>query len=204
MRIGVDFDNTIVCYDALFHKLGTERALVGPEVRAHKQSVRDALRAAGREDAWTEMQGLAYGDRMPEATAFEGVHAFFAACRSAQIPVFIISHKTRQPYRGTGDLHGAARDWLARQGFHDPAGIGLPGECVYLEETLDGKLARIAERHCTHFIDDLPELLGHADFPPAVERLLFDPADSHAILGPFPRARSWAALQEHLLGSPCR
>ena len=28
---------------------------------------------------------------------------------------------------------------------------------------------------CTHFIDDLEEVLAHPDFPVAVERLLFDP-----------------------------
>ena len=30
MLIGVDFDNTIVCYDKLFHQLALERSLIPP------------------------------------------------------------------------------------------------------------------------------------------------------------------------------
>ena len=57
MHLGVDFDNTIVCYDALFHKVARERNLIPSDVPVNKSDVRNHLRRVGNEDAWTAMQG---------------------------------------------------------------------------------------------------------------------------------------------------
>jgi hypothetical protein len=201
--IGIDFDNTIVRYDELFRQVALEQGLVSPEAATSKTAIRDHLRALGQEDRWTELQGTIYGPRMMDALPFPGAIEFFAACRAAGIPVVIVSHRTRVPYLGERhDLHAAARDWLARHAFHDPAGIGLPVERVFFEETKEAKLARIAEVGCTHFIDDLPELLAHPLFPADVRRILFDPDRQHdAILGIVP-ASSWGQLATLLLPSP--
>ncbi len=176
MILGIDFDNTITCYDRLFHRLANERGLVPDALPARKEAVRDYLRSQGLEDAWTELQGLAYGLRIDEAEPFPGVERFFSLCRDGGVAVAVISHKTRWPVRGPRvDLQQAARGWLAARGFHDPAGIGLPPSRVYFEEAKEAKLRRIADCGCTHFLDDLPEFLDLPDFPPGVERLLFDP-----------------------------
>ncbi|MCY2987793.1 MAG: haloacid dehalogenase-like hydrolase [Planctomycetota bacterium] len=200
MLIGVDFDNTLVCYDRLFHQLALELALIPATLPADKESVRDYLRAAGHEDQWTELQGLAYGLRIGEAVQFPGAGEFFRGCHEQGIPVCVVSHKTRLPVRGPQvDLQQAARGWLAGQGFHDPEGIGLPIEQVFFAETKVGKLRRIAAQRCTHFIDDLPEFLREPDFPQGVERLLFDPQARHAGKVPFLCLSSWDLLHERLL-----
>ncbi len=72
MLVGVDFDNTIVCYDRLFHKAALEKGLIPPELPASKGQVRDYMRANGAEDAWTELQGYVYGPRMLDAAPFAG------------------------------------------------------------------------------------------------------------------------------------
>ena len=41
MRIGLDFDNTIVTYDSLFHKVATEQGLVPASLPVSKLAVRD-------------------------------------------------------------------------------------------------------------------------------------------------------------------
>ena len=198
MRIGVDFDNTIVCYDRLFHELAVERHLISPQVPIDKESVRNCLREQGREDHWTELQGYAYGTRIEEAAAFPGVREFFLQCRENDTPIYIISHKTRLPFRGPSvDLHRAARGWLESQGFHDPSGIALPAERVFFEETKEKKLQRIAREGCTHFIDDLPEFLQEPGFPDGVLRILFDPLDRHGGKVPFECFSSWDALRTH-------
>src|SRR5262245_25183783 len=121
MRIGVDFDNTIVCYDEVFHRVALERGLIPPAVPVKKQAVRDHLRQIGREDDWTEMQGYVYGERMHDARPFPGALDFFRRMVVESIPVCIISHKTRHPYRGPKyDLHATAVGWLEQQGFFDP------------------------------------------------------------------------------------
>src|ERR1700722_16712597 len=116
MRIGIDFDNTLVGYDRLFHRLASEAALIPPHVPATKTAIRDHLRAQAREHLWTELQGEAYGARMAEAERFPGVIEFLQWAADNDLETVIVSHKTRHPYRGPPhDLHGAARAWIAAQ-----------------------------------------------------------------------------------------
>ena len=203
--IGIDFDNTIVCYDEVFVQVAVEQGLVPPQVATSKTAVRDYLRSVGQEDLWTELQGTIYGPRMMDARPFPGVREFFVACRAAGLPVAIVSHRTRFPYRGPRhDLHEAARDWLVRHGFHDPTGIGLPVEQVFFEETKEAKLARIAAVGCNHFIDDLPELLAHPLFPADVQRVLFDPHGQHGSVVGSEIVSSWPHLLNLLVGETTR
>src|SRR5262249_17917655 len=161
MILGIDFDNTIVCYDQVFHRVAREQNLIPVTVPASKGAVRDYLRRIGREEAWTEMQGLVYGPRLRDAEPFPGVLEFLGATVRAGVGLRIISHKTRHPYMGPRhDLHQAALGWLELNGLFDAARIGLARDDVYLEPTLAAKLERIASAGCTHFIDDLPELLA--------------------------------------------
>ena len=193
--IGVDFDNTIVCYDDVFGRVAIERGLVPAAAASSKMAVRDHLRAIGQEDRWTELQGIIYGPRMVDAPMFPGVAEFFARCHESAVPVAIVSHRSRFPYLGERhDLHAAARDWLAQHGFHDPARIGLPADRVSFEETKEAKLARIAAVGCTTFIDDLPEILADPRFPAGVRRILFDPHGLHDAMPGIEAAASWADL----------
>jgi hypothetical protein len=176
MKIGIDFDNTIVCYDSLFHVLAQEQALIDPETPISKGAVRDALRAAGHEESWIALQGEVYGARITEAPPFAEVQTFLRQCQTKNIPTAIISHKTRHPFRGPQyDLHAAARNWLAFHGFTSPSPALVPDSHVFLELTQQAKLKRIATWECDFFIDDLPEFLQDPDFPAETTPILFDP-----------------------------
>lgn len=189
MRLGLDFDNTLVCYDPVFPAVALERGLIPADLPATKDAVRDYLRRVGREDDWTELQGYVYGPRMSEAQPFPGALEFLRRCREEGVPVWIISHKTRYPFRGPQyDLHAAARQWMAER--------DLPADHVFLELTKQEKLARLGEVRCTHFVDDLPEFLAEPDFPAGVCRVLFDPHGQHQAERRFPRAASWAEVWE--------
>ena len=201
MLIGVDFDNTIVCYDGLFRKLAVDKGLVPGDIPKAKNAVRDYLRQIGKEDSWTELQGYTYGPGMREARLFPGVLEFFDQCRKIGQEVFIISHRTRYPYLGERhDLHQAARDFLAMHGFNDPARIGLAADRIHFEESKQDKVARINGVGCTHFIDDLPEFLSEPGFPPGIEKILFDPNGQHADCPQWRRVASWPAIESLLLG----
>ena len=92
---------------------------------------------------------------------FPGVLEFFDRCRRVGREVFIISHRTRYPFLGERhDLHQAARDFLAEHGFNDPARIGLAADHIHFHESRQEKVAQINQVGCTHFIDDLPEILA--------------------------------------------
>jgi FMN phosphatase YigB (HAD superfamily) len=200
MRVGIDFDNTIVCYDMVFHRAAAERGLIPAGLDPSKGRVRDYLRQAGREDDWTELQGHVYGERMDEVEGYPGALACLATWSRAGIPLYIISHKTRSPYLGRQlDLHRAALAWLEGQGFFDPRRIMLPRERVFFELTKQAKLERIAKVGCTHFVDDLPEFLAEPGFPADVVRILFDPHEANPGERRFRRVGSWAELQACLL-----
>jgi len=174
MLVGVDFDNTIVSYDALFWNVALEKKLIPESVPPVKNAVRDHLRAAGQEQTWIELQGYIYGKRMNEAVPYKGVIEFFRQCRNRSVPVCIISHKTERPYAGPEyDLHKAARGWLCQYGFHDLDGIGLAEDRVFFHPTKRDKVARVFQQRCTVFIDDLPEIFEEPEFPQGVEKILF-------------------------------
>lgn len=197
MLIGIDFDNTIVSYDRLFHRIALEKQLIPATLPANKGQVRDHLRQADQEDIWTSMQGEVYGNRMTEAEAFVGALDFFRFCKAHLIQTCIISHKTKTPYAGPPyDLHAAARDWLTQQAFFDPKGIGLPPERAYFELTKQAKLERIASAGCHYFIDDLPEILGEPTFPPGVHKILFDPAQLYPDAEHYTRCIDWQEIQD--------
>lgn len=197
MRVGIDFDNTIVCYDSLFHRVACEVAGLPATVPANKVMVRDHLRQTGREDLWTELQGLVYGARMAEAEPFPGVLDVLAWARASGITLFVISHKTRHPILGPAyDLHAAARAWTENR-LADGDGALIPADNIFFELTKDDKLRRIAACACDLFIDDLPEILQAPGFPRATRPLLFDPEDHHAVDGVTPLA-DWPAIRAFL------
>jgi len=201
MRIGLDFDNTIVSYDALFHRVALDQAVIPADLPATKLVVRDHLRAAGREPVWTEMQGTVYGARMDEAAAYPGVIDCLRWARSESIPVAIMSHKTRHPFLGPAyDLHAAARGWIAHH-LLDEHGPLVDSSVVFFEVTKQDKLARVGEWGATHFIDDLPEILLAPDFPLDTQPLLFDPDHHHAGLAAPLTVSSWHDLQQRLCES---
>lgn len=194
MRIGLDFDNTIVSYDSLFHKVALEQRLIPSDLPPTKLSVRDYLRSQGKEEVWIEMQGYVYGARMSEAEAYPGVFDFFRWARERSIPTFIISHKTRHPFSGPRyDLHEAAKRWVAEH-LHNAIESLIEPDAVYFEVTKEEKLARITRLECTLYLDDLPEILLAPGFPRGTEPLLFDPENHHAEV-PCARVRSWQELR---------
>ncbi len=195
--IGVDFDNTIVCYDGLFHRVAVERGLMPESVPATKGAVRTYLEARHGPDSWTELQGYVYGARMADAVAFPGVRDFFRRCAGWGWPLCIISHKTRYPAKGPSyDLHRAALQWLEMQGFLDAATSGLNRDRVYFALTQEEKVQRIAQVGCRVFIDDLPEVLMKPGFPAQVRRVLFDPHRQHTPDAGIDHTGSWSEIEQ--------
>ncbi len=193
-RIGLDFDNTIVCYDRLFHAAAVEQGLIPAAIAANKIAVRDFLRAQGAEEQWIELQGEVYGKRMLEADPFPGILAFLAQAQAAGFSLVIVSHKTRHPFKGSQwDLHLAARDWIAKH----LGGGWVAQENVYFELTKEAKLARIESCGCTDFVDDLPEILMAPAFPAHTRALLFDPAGHFSDDSRYARMGGWDAVARH-------
>jgi len=179
LRLGIDFDNTLIAYDRVFLGVARARGLLPARFAGNKQAVRDAVRRLpDGETTWQRLQGHAYGQGIGEAALFPGVGRFLRRCRQAGHDVFIVSHKTQfanyDPARV--DLRAAALGFMDARGFFDPGKYAIRRENVFFESTRAEKLARIAALDCTHFVDDLVEVLTDRNFPSGVARVLFDPA----------------------------
>lgn len=181
MRIGIDFDNTIVNYTGVFYQVALELKWLPATIGNSKSEVKRYFIDTQQEDKWTELQGLVYGKYISKAKPYEDVKHIMKMLREAGHELFIISHKTKFPFIGEqNNLHIAAKNWLVEQGFltgehqNDNLGI-LPYSQVFFNEKKEQKLAKVAELECDVFIDDLLEILNHELFPKQCQPVLFDP-----------------------------
>lgn len=203
MRIGLDFDNTIVCYEQVIAQMAEKLFDLPKEVPQTKVGLRDHLQATGRGNEWTAFQGELYGPGMQYAMPFEGAIAAMQSLAEDGHELLIISHRSRRPYAGKHhDLHAAARNWVAdrlqAKGLFGDAG---DEDCVYFLETLDQKIEMITHLGCNVFLDDLPEVLTAPSFPATTLGILFDPAAASEAVkesGTF-RITCWAELSGLLL-----
>jgi hypothetical protein len=198
MRIGIDFDNTIACYDGVFHAAALERGLIPAEIPTDRQSVRDFLRAQGRDADFTVLQGYVYGARMDLVTLYPGFVETLRDLVAAGHAVYLVSHKTKQAIAGPPyDLHAAARKFLHARDLIGTS-RGLRAEHVFFELTIEDKVARALALGCEVFIDDLPEILEMAGIRDNMRPILFDPEGHFAAENgeppPFERYASWPAI----------
>ena len=182
MIVGLDFDNTIVCYDQAILKLSQSIPDLPSSVSRSKLGLRDHLRSTGRETVWTAFQGTLYGPGMEHAEPFEGALETMLQMVADGHRLVIISHRSRHPYAGPPhDLHAAARTWVALRlqslGLFSSTLDNL--NAVNFLETREEKLAMIGKLACDVFVDDLPEVLNDEHFPPQTIPLLFDPTREH-------------------------
>lgn len=192
MIIGIDFDNTIVCYDEVLYRIAFEKGLIPENVPKVKDKIRNYLRQQGMEQEWIKLQGIIYGPDILYAKPFDGVVDFLMHCRRKGVKVFIISHKTLHPFLGEKyNLHEYAHLWLKKNGFYDNSHIGLEKSSVFFELTKREKIERIIKQGCTHYIDDLPEFLEEAALQPKVVKILFDPSGKCDINQKFICIKSW-------------
>lgn len=196
MKIGIDFDNTLVSYDGVFLQAAIEHNLVPKYFTGDKTDIRDSIRLHTGDEQWAKLQAEVYGRRMAEATMIAGASDFVAACRDNNAAVFIVSHKTRFATADPGgaDLHEAAILWMERNGFFRKDGLRLERGDVFFEPTREAKCRRIAALQCSHFIDDLEEVFREPSFPQVVERLLLYRGESKLPSGPFTAFANWDAI----------
>lgn len=186
-RLGLDFDNTIACYDQSFHEVAVSKSLLPASPVLTKRQVKNEVIAIHQEQTWTWLQGLVYGPEIQRAQPFPGVLDFIAGAAAQGWEISIVSHKTRHPVIGEPwDLHSFALQWLEEKGFF---ARGLSRQRVFFELTREAKLERIGSLQCQIFVDDLPEVFRESAFPAEVQRWLHHPGDP--LDGPWRQFGDW-------------
>jgi hypothetical protein len=201
VRIGIDFDNTIICYDKVFAEAARQRGLVSDEWTGSKADVREYLRSKpGGELAWQGLQGWVYGKGIGSAEIFPGVTGFLDACRLNGAGACIVSHKTRFGHQDPDrtDLRVAARNWLCATGLIGAESSALTLDDVYFEDTQAAKVERLASLNLDVFIDDLVDVFEQPHFPRGIRPILFA---SNARPGPYKSIASWAEIQREVFAA---
>tara|TARA_B100000700_G_scaffold331081_1_gene461273 strand:+ start:3783 stop:4388 length:606 start_codon:yes stop_codon:yes gene_type:complete len=197
IRLGLDFDNTLITYDSLFHKIALSQGLIPDTIKKNKTSIRNFLRENGQEEKFTLLQGEVYGARINEADQAVGMLSALGNLSIYNIELFIVSHKTKIPYIGPKyDLHNSAEKWLERNEFFSQEGLAISRNNVYFELTKEEKIKRISTLNCTHYIDDLPEILEIINSN--TQKILYDPLNTHEKLNKFIKLKDWKDLNEVL------
>jgi len=204
MLIGIDFDNTIAGYDSVFRMLAEDEGFIPPGFTGGKQALRDFIRCGeGGEKKWQRLQGRAYGERMAEAELVDGVADFLIRCREDRLPVCIISHKTEYGHFDPlkVNLREAAQDWMTSKGFFASDGFAVPEDKVFFEGTREEKITRISGTGCTHFIDDLAEVLMDSAFPGNVTRFWFNASSASGEEEKLSAYRTWREISDAVFAS---
>ena len=187
---GIDFDNTIINYEEIFYFRALEKKLIPKTIERRKLAVREFLRSKKLEDEWTKLQGEVYGSYILEAKPFLGVLEAFKIFVKNNIPFYIISHKTMFPYLGDKiNLHNAAKNWLKVNGFFNL----IKENNVYFETSIEKKINRICKCGCTHFIDDLSDILSL--LPSNINKIYFNDNDCNINVD-FVTMKSWLEIND--------
>ena len=193
--LGLDFDNTLVRYDGLFHKLAVKKELIEESIPADKTAIRDYLHNQGQDEQFTLLQGEVYGLRILEAEPAEGMLKALDELNQRGIRMVIVSHKTRTPYKGPAyDLHEAAWSWLEENGFFSKNGLNWNKNQVFFEESKIKKIKRIENLKCTHYIDDLEEILSL--LPNDIKRMHYNPTKNKETERRYTTLSSWKDIQK--------
>jgi thiamine kinase-like enzyme len=198
-RIGIDFDNTLAKYDAVFLQAAHDAGFTNLSSTDLKIDIRNYLRSQPKGDLiWQKMQAKVYGRLMHDAEFFEGAAKFIQRCTAQNIKVFIVSHKTeraKHDFDGP-NLRDMATEWMKAHDFFSEEGLGLKEGDIYFEPTRAEKISRIQALGCTHFIDDLKEFFSEENFPPGIKKFLFTPGQPNQDGSPFPSYASWSDIQD--------
>ena len=118
IKIGLDFDNTLINYDSVFYEVALSKGLITKNFAKSKLKIRDYLRSQGKDNDFSYMQGEVYGPSIHMAKESTNMISALNKLKNKNIEIIIVSHKTVKPYIGPPyNLREYAMNWLETKGF---------------------------------------------------------------------------------------
>ena len=173
MLIGIDLDNTIINYDKVFFSVAIKNKLVPKNISKNKISIKKYLFKKKLTKKWKVLQSEVYGKNISEAIPYKGILKVINELVEKKINFKIVSHKTKNPYVGKKlNLHKISKKWL-KEKITKLCTKKLKKIEIYFETSQAAKIKRIKKLGCTHFIDDLQNILEK--LPTNMTKILFLP-----------------------------
>lgn len=180
MRVGFDFDNTLINYYGVFFDVASVKGLVPSNLKKDKNSVKEFLNNNGKEELFTEIQGLVYGKEIfrskPSKNILIGLNDLIKKEKKENL--FIVSHKTQYPFIGEKiDLRKAASRWIEKY-LKINETIIFSKKNIFYESTIEEKIERIKDLRCDYYFDDLPIVIEK--LPSHINGFLYDPLNKYS------------------------
>ena len=179
MKVGFDFDNTLINYYGVFFEVAYSKGLIPLNIKKDKNSVKDYLNKNSQGEFFTEIQGLVYGKEIfrssPSKNILIGLNDLLKKEKKANL--FIVSHKTKYPFIGEKiDLREAANRWIKKNLKLNEKSI-FPEKNIFYESTIEKKIERINYLKCDYYFDDLPIIIEN--LPSHIKGFLYDPLNKY-------------------------
>lgn len=201
-RIGIDFDNTIACYDQAFPYVAKLLGVHSDQKFISKFEFKKYIQHLPNGDyVWQRIQGKIYGKYMYCANIFPGFLEFVCLAKIRGYEVYVVSHKSEFGHFDDEkiSLRQQAMLWLEKNCFFENNKLTLSRDNVFFEATRDNKIQRIKALGCTHFIDDLSEVFLDDTFPTDVFKFLYSPLSQLNSNQNFQVISSWKNITKQIL-----
>lgn len=203
LKIGIDFDNTIVNYDQVFPIVANKFGFLDENWKGTKAELKsEILKLPEGDICWQKIQGQVYGKFITHAELFHGLAEFLIFCKLRNVSVYIVSHKTEFGHFDEEkiNLRDAAMHWMNVNGFFDERLFALKPENVSFWDRREQKVQRISDLECDVFIDDLLEVFEEPHFPQSCSKILFQ--NKNVSFNPDEKIKScssWKRIFDHLM-----
>lgn len=200
MLIGLDFDNTLACYNDVFSSEAKIKGIVNKEWKGSKQELKLFLyNLEDGQTTWQKLQGQVYGPSMQKATLFPGVARFLLRCKLEGHTVYIVSHKTKYGHfdKTKTLLRDVSLKWMDYQGFFQNNLYGINKKNIFFANTQREKVSKIISLNLDVFVDDLEEIFLHHDFP-EIKKILFSRSSSNQSNAEL--FNNWADIEKASIG----
>ena len=161
IKLGIDLDNTIICYDNLIHDLAKKKFKkinFGQKIKSKKFIKNKIIKFYGN-DQWTKLQGIIYGKKILHAKIFDGFKDEILKLRE-EFDIFIISHKTKKAAIGKNiNLRTAAKKFLKKNDISFCKNEIIDQNKILFTETKREKIDIIKNKKIDIFVDDLDDIL---------------------------------------------
>ena len=201
-RIGIDFDNTVACYDVVFLQVAHDMGYLLEHSDLKKSQVKKSiLELCAGGSLWQKIQGQAYGRYMHQATIYPGFIEFLWLSKLRGDEVCIVSHKSEYGHfdESKTSLREAALTWIKENLIKSTFGQAFSEENqIHFESTRADKVNRINQIGCDVFIDDLQEVFNEGNFPEKTEKILFSADTTTQPPASHKRFDTWRKIKKYI------